>query len=298
MLPVAEVLRLLPAYLHEDNSTVWAMLEIVLGGLSEVMVEDEAMYGRFSGVVAKLLAPLTAAVGWEPRPDDGHLSKMLRGTMVRLLKSFGWRDPAVVVEARQRFDAYYADPEDVSTLPSECITPVFQIVARTGGEAEYAKLMELYRRAGSAAEQKNVFAALGYAEAPHLKLRTLEWTVDDVKLQDFMYPMVGVVESGKAGMDVAWHFFQDNLERIRARLATAVSSLLDKVIVTCCGGFCNAARVAEVEAFFETHPLPHNQRKIAQMLESMKIQSRFLASMAESPLTTEAFWTDLSSRCL
>ncbi|CAM9363660.1 unnamed protein product [Phaeothamnion confervicola] len=157
--------------------------------------------------------------------------------------------------------------------------------------------MDIYNRAETVAERKMVFSALGYAEAKNLKLRTLEWAVAEVLLQDFFYPMSGVVGSGKAGMEIAWRFFQDNFERIIKKLAKSSPSLTDAVVVTCSGGFSDAARIADVEAFYQAHPLPNNQRKITQMLESMKINNRFLASMSDSPLVTPEFWTEIQAKC-
>lgn len=43
------------------------------------------MSKRFSKLAADLLKPIAAAVGWEPKEDDGHSGKLLRATVIELL---------------------------------------------------------------------------------------------------------------------------------------------------------------------------------------------------------------------
>jgi hypothetical protein len=63
----------------------WEALEVVLVGLDKVLIENEAMHTPYVALVSKLIASCAAAIGWEPKKEDAHLSKLLRGTMIRLL---------------------------------------------------------------------------------------------------------------------------------------------------------------------------------------------------------------------
>eukprot|EP00953_Heterococcus_sp_UTEX-ZZ885_P023928 13120-Heterococcus_DN1.PRE.2 len=65
----------------------WEALEVVLVGLDKVLIENEAMHTPYVALVSKLIASCAAAIGWEPKKEDAHLSKLLRGTMIRLLGS-------------------------------------------------------------------------------------------------------------------------------------------------------------------------------------------------------------------
>ena len=49
----------------------------------------------------------------------------------------------------------------------------------------------------------------------------------------------------------------------------------------------------QVKTFFEKNPVPNNARKLSQMLESMEINVRFFKTIANSPLSTDAFWEGL-----
>lgn len=99
--------------------------------------------------------------------------------------------------------------------------------------------------------------------------------MNEIKLQDFFYPMLSVSTSGKEGLDLTWQFFQDNFDELKEKLKSASPSLMGAVISCCCGGYCSAAKASEIEAFFEDHPLPQNARKISQMLEGMRTASKF-----------------------
>ena len=45
--------------------------------------------------------------------------------------------------------------------------------------------------------------------------RTLQWALDEVKLQDFFYPIVGVSSSNPEGGAIAWDFFKTNFAKVR-----------------------------------------------------------------------------------
>ena len=45
--------------------------------------------------------------------------------------------------------------------------------------------------------------------------RTLNWAVDDIILQDFFYPIIGVSSSGPEGGAIAWDFFKSNFAKVR-----------------------------------------------------------------------------------
>ena len=56
-----------------------------LGPPLQILKADESMSKRFSTLAADLLKPIAAAVGWEPKEDDGHSGKLLRATVIELL---------------------------------------------------------------------------------------------------------------------------------------------------------------------------------------------------------------------
>ena len=74
-------------------------------------------------------------------------------------------------------------------------------------------------------------------------------------MQDFFYPMSAVAGSGKQGVELCWEFFQENFAAITCMLANASPSLMNAVIVYCCGGACSEERADAIAAFFKASPV-------------------------------------------
>jgi hypothetical protein len=125
------------------------------------------------------------------------------------------------------------------------------------------------------------------------KLRTMQWAMEEVKIQDFFYPMAGVSRSGKEGALCAWTFFQDNFDRLKGKVKTANPALFSAVIVYCCGGFASLERANEIELYFKNHPVPHSAQRISQMLESIRVNGFFLEKVRTSALVNDGFWASL-----
>ena len=114
------------------------------------------MRKHFAAFAASLVKPAAARVGWDARPDDGHLGKLLRATLVNLLALFCWSEPEVLQEARRRFERICLDPGDVEALPTEYKVPVLGMVLKAGGQREFDQVMRLYHEAPSNVEKKQV----------------------------------------------------------------------------------------------------------------------------------------------
>jgi hypothetical protein len=71
-------------------------------GLFAAAPELQAPFGVFArGIVM----PMVHALGWDPRPSDGHLTRKLRGELISVLPSLCRSDAVVLAEARRRYDA-------------------------------------------------------------------------------------------------------------------------------------------------------------------------------------------------
>ena len=102
MMEPGQLIRLLKAYEEEDDATVWEALEGVLGGLNKATAENDLINGGVKKIGREIIGKLVAKVGWDAREEDGHLDKLLRGTMVRLLSVFCYDEEGVKKEAEWR----------------------------------------------------------------------------------------------------------------------------------------------------------------------------------------------------
>lgn len=73
------------------------------------------------------------------------------------------------------------------------------------------------------------------------------WTLHDLT-DAWMSPLWwrSVSSSSKLGLDLSWEFFQEKFETIKGMLAKASPSLMDAVIISCCGGFTDEGKMKEV----------------------------------------------------
>eukprot|EP00934_Nitzschia_sp_Nitz4_P005668 Nitzschia sp. Nitz4//scaffold210_size37948//7957//10834//NITZ4_007687-RA/size37948-augustus-gene-0.25-mRNA-1//-1//CDS//3329541921//5658//frame0 len=288
------LLRLLAAYKQEEDCVVWQGLGDALGGLESILSDDPAMHANFCSFAKQLVLPLAEKIGWESKPDDAHMTSILRGITISLLSVYCSDDATVQQEAKKRCEAFLSDPTNVEALPADIKGPVFKIFLKTGGQEEYDAIKGFYYKASNNAERKYVLNTLGQTKDPALKLATLDWTTSgEIKLQDFFYAIGSVGRSGKTGREISWKYFQDNHERLSEMVGRANPSLMDAVIVSSSGAFSSESKAEEIEAFFKAHPFPKNERKIAQMIENMKTNGKFLAGLQASELSSDSFWQSL-----
>lgn len=288
------LIKLLGHYKDEDSYIVWEGLAGVLNGLDTVLSDNEVMSTNFRKFAKSLVLGLSAKVGWTSTPEDAHLTTLLRSILISMLASFAYDDETVAKEAKERFQAFLDDPNDVKTLPSDMRTPVFKIVLKNGGAEEYEQVKSYFYKTDNNAERKHVLSSLGSTADAKLKLATMDWsTSGEIKLQDFFYAMGSVGRSSREGREISWTYYQENFAKIKTMLGKANSSLMDACIVMCAGGFCSREKADEIEDFFTKNPLPNSTRKLAQTTEAMRANAKFLDILVASPLSEDGFWAKL-----
>ena len=104
-------------------ATSWLLMR-VCGLLALVGYKN---FAAFEDYVRSLTRSAAAAVGWDPKPDDTHLTKMLRAVLIRLQAEYP--TPEAIEEAKTRFSAFVADP-DSTALPAEYRAPVYKIMVK------------------------------------------------------------------------------------------------------------------------------------------------------------------------
>ena len=150
---------------------------------------------------------------------------------------------------------------------------------------------------------------VGLGAAPTSPLRTaaLDLALSDaVKLQDFFYVALSMHGASAAGRDATWAHFTEKLDAYKAKVGEAGSSIMDASIVGACGGFCTEAAANDIVApsaqiklsrrvliyldslvdcaqvaFFEAHPLPRNNRKIDQIVESTRASAAYVSRIQD-----------------
>jgi len=297
MLSAADLMLLLKSYTGEDDASVWDALGSTLLGLEKTLIDDAFLHEKLTAFASRLLLPAVEKVGWEAQPNDGHLTKLLRATLIALLARFAATDPAVIAEARRRYDIWLVNPDNAANLPADYKVPVFKIILMNGDEREFNEVLAYYDKAQLDVEKKKVMHSLGFIPSIDLKKKVLDWAMaDKIKIQDFFYPMASVSQSSKAGLNLTWEFFQSQLPVIKDKLSTASPSLMDAVIVYCCSGFATKEKAEEIKTFFDQNPLPNNVRKISNLVETIQINAAFVEKLKASEIKAASCYSDCTSR--
>lgn len=108
------------------------------------------------GFGRKLLGGMTRKLGWESKPDEEHLTKLLRSLLLGRMAMFD--DPEVIAEAERRFQLHIKGEEQV---PADFRSTVYKAVLRTGSRSKYDDLLRIYREATLHEEKDRIASALG-----------------------------------------------------------------------------------------------------------------------------------------
>ena len=291
MLDLGDLMELMAEFAEEESYVVWAEIEQQILGADQVLRSGYTQYPGFAKFVQALVVDASTKCGWDEKPDDGHLDKLLRSVLVRLQCRFP--SQTTMAEASKRFQAFLADAS-YKGLPTDYRAAVFTIMLRESGPQQgqvvYQDLMKVFNRSENQPEKLLVMSALGVGASKELKDRALNFVLSgEVKMQDIMYAVRSVGASGPGGAQLAWEWFQTNQVELQARTGAALS-IYSHVITACSGFFVTEEKVAEVEAYFVANPQPSAARKISQNLESMKANVEWLAHILPGKLSQEGFF--------
>mmetsp|Transcript_20016 Transcript_20016/g.35566 ORF Transcript_20016/g.35566 Transcript_20016/m.35566 type:complete len:936 (-) Transcript_20016:55-2862(-) len=279
----SSLIRLLAAYTNESSMPVIAALGTVLGELDTVLSNDPALSAEFKTFAAKLISGPSKATGWDARADDGHLTTLMRSSLISLQASYMAEDEDVQREAFTRFEQWISDPvQNSEVLPSTIRSAVLKIVLSTSeDEIAFEQLLDLAEKTTSSQEKNEIFAAIGFVKSPELKRKVLEWSYFSgaVRLQDVFYPVRSVSMSSLEGLELCWSYLQEHFTEIIALGRTAHPSITSGTVNACCRGFATTDRADEIEAFFKVHqeqPLPQISRSLDQLIEGIRASAKFL----------------------
>jgi aminopeptidase N len=259
-----DTLKLLEAYADEDSAVVW---DVIAGGIGSIRVvmDDDEIRKHLKPFVAKLVAKQLKRLGWEELDSDSHFDKLLRPTILGLA-SYG-ETPAVVDEAKRRFNEM-TKPEDIHP---DLRGVVYGTVARTGGKAEFDKMLRMHNTSSNSEERVTLSGALTGFEQPELIKRALEQvTSKDVRLQDAPY-WVAYSFGNRHARLTTWQWLKDNWDWLTKNLGTDLSFF--RMPIYAGRGFSDASFLPEFKEFFESHMSPAFERPVKQAIETIEWQS-------------------------
>lgn len=268
-----EILKLLEAFVDEDNYTVWSSICNCLGKIGVLLSHTD--YGDlFKDYGRNLLAGVSRRLGWDLQKDEGHLDTMLRSLILDRMGAYG--DEGTVAEAELRFKKH-VDKSQI--LPADLRGAVYRSVMSVGDEKTFEVFLKLYRETDLQEEKNRLSTALGALKNEALLQRVLKFAMsDEVRSQDTVFVIVAV-SFNRYGRELAWQFFKKNWAELLKRYDG--SYLLARLIKCLTENFASEEKAKEVEAFFMEHPIPGSERNVQQSLESIRLNAKWLTRDSE-----------------
>ncbi|XP_018320972.2 puromycin-sensitive aminopeptidase [Agrilus planipennis] len=264
-----EVLKLMEAFEDETDYTVWSSIGNCLAKLSMLLSYTDYL-DDFKKYEKKLLRKVLARLGWDASENEKHLDTLLRGLV---LGRMAWLDDEnTIKEAKSRFAKHIAND---SCIPADLRSACYKTVLRNGNEETYEQMLKLFRSSDLHEEKDRISRALGATKDEKLLAKVLEFAMsEEVRSQDTVFVIMSVSMTVK-GRDLAWQFFKDNWKVLVDRYQGGF--LLARLVKFTTENFVTEEKAQEVDNFFKEHKCPGTERSVQQAVETIRLNSAWLA---------------------
>ena len=278
----SEVLHLLKSFKDEDDNAVWDIIAGLLGSI-RVIMDDEEVRENMKPFVCKLVAKELKRLGWKSKPNESHFDRLLRPTILGMAAASD--EKSVVDFALSKFAEMHV-PEDVSVdlrttgprtnsrnglLDPDLRGVVYGTAARTGGEAEFNKLLAMHNNSSFSEERLNLCAAICGFKQPELIDRALALIdTDAVRLQDVAY-WLAYSFSNRFARAKTWDWMTTHWDWLEKNMGNDLSFY--RMPIYAARGYSDDAFLATYKKFFGKVLSPAFDRSYNQGIEMIQWQS-------------------------
>lgn len=259
--------------LSEDRYLANLGASTQLGALTTVWWEQpEAVRDGLDAFRAELFAPAVKKLGFEfPESDSAEL-RQLRATVIGAAASA--KDPATIEEIKKRAKALFENGDD-SAIPADLVSTVIIQAVKNGGEEEYEGALRVYRNPSTPSHKNAALMALGYTQDEKLLQRTMDWafTSEEVKNQDFMYPVMALSTNIKSRRSLLGRMQKDHDSLVK-RFEGTFS--LARCIESSIRNFSTQKDLEMIEEFFKGRDNSKYQSGLSQGLDAVRGNTAWL----------------------
>ena len=256
---------------YQVVASALSLCERVAGDTGRPAVQKAAM---------RLLGPRAAALGWDPRANEGERVPTLRALLVEALGTIA-KTPEVRAEAARRFDAWHAGGE---TIDADIASAVLAVVADQAREGDYDAVLARYRHPANPQDERRHLLALGSFADVDLCYRTFDLAMSEVRRQDGPF-LVRTLLANRVGGPAVWERVKADWQALLERFPDVAHHSMLAAVRTLCA---DPALADDVTRFLTDHPLDVGQRSVVQTLEQLAVHVRFGERMrAEGRLADE-----------
>jgi aminopeptidase N/puromycin-sensitive aminopeptidase len=250
--PVGDYLAFAQGLGSDSNRAVMDDVLARLNYIGQYLVTD-GDGESFRTWLRQYLKPVLNNLGWEARPGESDEMRTLRGHVFSQLGGDG-RDPEVQAHALKIADQVLRDP---SSVDRELAVAALAVTALNGDEAFYNRLMIALKNSKSPEEYYMYFFTLPNFGDPKLLQRTLEYAISpDVRSQDSLQLLTGVMFSASDGGKMAWDFIVPHWDALRK----AGGPFASAQVVGATRSFCDVHMRDQVAEFFTAHKVDGAER--------------------------------------
>jgi aminopeptidase 2 len=169
----------------EEENLVWTEIDGATSELTSVWWEQpDDIRAALSAFRRDLFRPVLKKLGFDPVDGESDDAAELRRTAVAALANSD--DAETIAEIKKRFKLLL-DQNDDSAIPGDLRQTIFIMAVKQGGEAEYNKILEVYRKPATPQAKTAAMLALCFGSTPELRKRTEAMLLNgEVKEQDMM----------------------------------------------------------------------------------------------------------------
>jgi alanyl aminopeptidase len=283
-IPAADVLDAMAPMVRDDIRQVatWPMGYLSFIRDRVVEVEDREQVDTWA---RRLYQPLYRRLRWEPRrgrEEDGETA-LLRAEVISFL-ALTVKDPAVRRDAARRGRGYVGFGGD-GEIHSDAVDPnlvdvALAVAVQEGDAAFFDSLLEKLVASEDATLRNRLLDGLAAVEDESLSARALALTLDErLRVNEIFTPIMSQIRA-EPTREAAWTYLRDNFDGFIERAGPGRAGYTPFAATS----FCDAARVAELDAFFgeRVGDLPGGPRNLATALEALRLCAARVEAQSES----------------
>eukprot|EP01118_Nematostelium_gracile_P010490 TRINITY_DN3620_c0_g1_i1.p1 TRINITY_DN3620_c0_g1~~TRINITY_DN3620_c0_g1_i1.p1 ORF type:complete len:583 (-),score=211.21 TRINITY_DN3620_c0_g1_i1:74-1822(-) len=266
-------LELVKSLENEENLSVWKVLCSHMLNFAGVY-STEPVFPQFQKFTWQVTKKIFDKVGWEPKEGEPENTAVLRGTLISFLVTL--EEPNVLEECARRFDEYLKTGKILVDIRGS----IFAAAAMKSDD-NYAKLKEIYNKSDNQEEKLAALRGLASTKNEKLIADIIEFGFSTVRPQDYYYiPVTFSSNPTSPAAKLHWKYVTSNWKRVN-EVFSGVAMMISRIVEYSITG--NSTKDAdEVKEFFKANPCPAAERTIAQMIETILSNEKWLNASKKS----------------
>ena len=211
-------------------------------------------------------------LGWDAEKNTKHTDSFFRSFAIFVL---GRMDDGVILdEATKKFNKFLKNPH---SLHPDLRESIYSLAAWQGNSKTHKQLTEFYKRATTQEEKLRFLSALCNFRDEKLLLKTLDFSqTSHVRPQNMRLPIIKVA-SNPYGRKILWPWLKKNWKKLSKKVGEG-NPILNRAV----GSIyliVDDSKISDVREFFKKNPTPGTEQTLEQVIERVRIHSKFLKRM-------------------